>query len=124
MADFDSDAFFRRFNAVWQAHDIDGIADMFTDDAIFEASFGPEPHGERAVGKEAATRLAASVFDKIPDVKFREVRRFATPDFAVIESVQSGTTVNGQPFETQIVDLLTLRDGKIAAKRTYRKSRL
>ena len=124
MTDFDSDAFFRQFNAVWQNHDVEGIAEMFTDDAIFEASFGPEPYGERAVGREAATRLAASVFERIPDVRFREVRRFATPDFAVIESVQSGTPRDGAPFEVQIVDLLTLRDGKIAAKRTYRKARL
>ena len=124
MTDFDSEAFFRRFNAVWQNHDVDGIAEMFTEDAVFEASFGPEAHGERAVGKEAATRLAAAVFERIPDVRFQEIRRFATPGFAVIESVQSGTPKGGEPFEVQIVDLLTLRDGKIAAKRTYRKARL
>ena len=124
MADFDSDSFFQRFNAVWQDHDLEGIADMFTDDAVFEASFGPEPYGQRAVGKEAATRLAASVFERIPDVRFQEIRRFATSDFAVIESVQSGTSNEGKPFEAHIVDLLTLRDGKIAAKRTYRKARL
>ena len=54
----------------------------------------------------------------------KEVRRFATPEFAVIESVQSGTPRDGEPFEVQIVDLLTLEDGLIAAKRTYRKARL
>jgi uncharacterized protein (TIGR02246 family) len=124
MADFDSDGFFRQFNAVWQDHDIEGIADMFTDDAIFEASFGPHPYGQRAVGKAAATQLAASVFERFPDVRFEEIRRFATSDFAVIESVQSGTSNDGTPFEAHIVDLLTLRDGKIAAKRTYRKARL
>ena len=124
MSNFDSAKFFRRFSSVWQNHDIDGIADMFTDDAVFEASFGTEPFGERAVGKEAATRLAASIFERIPDVQFDEIRRFATPEFAVIELVQSGTPVGGEPFEVHIVDLLTLRDGKIAAKRTYRKGRI
>ena len=121
MKPFDSDAFFARFNAVWQNHDLDGISDMFTEDAVFEASFGGEPHGVRAEGKEAAVALAASVFERIPDVSFREIRRFATPEFAVIESVQSGTMAGSGPFETHIVDLLTLRDGRIAAKRTYRK---
>ncbi|MDD9877531.1 MAG: nuclear transport factor 2 family protein [Magnetovibrio sp.] len=124
MTAFDSDAFFDRFNAVWQNHDVEGIRDMWTDDAVFEASFGPEAFGERAVGRDAATRLAASVFERIPDVRFQEVRRFATPEFAVIESVQSGTPRDGEPFEVQIVDLLTLEDGLIAAKRTYRKARL
>lgn len=124
MADFDSDKFLQRFSSVWQNHDVDGIAEMFTDDAVFEASFGTEPHGERATGKEAATRLAASIFERIPDVRFEEIRRFATREFAVVESVQAGTPVDGEPFEVHIVDLLTLRDGKIAAKRTYRKARI
>lgn len=121
MADFDSDKFFSHFSSVWQNHDIDGIAEMFTDDAVFEASFGPDAYGERAVGKEAATRLAASIFERIPNVQFEEIRRYVTPQFAVIELVQSGTPADGEPFEVHIVDLLTLRDGKIAAKRTYRK---
>ena len=124
MLDFDSDKFFRQFSSVWQNHDIEGIAEMFTDDAVFEASFGPEPYGERAIGKEAATQLAALIFERIPDVQFEEIRRFVTPQFAVIELVQSGTPVGGEPFKIHIVDLLTLRDGKIAAKRTYRKGRI
>ncbi len=124
MADFDGEEFIRRFNAVWQNHDVEGIADRFTDDAIFVASFGPDPFGERAHGKDAATRLAASVFERIPDVQFREIRHTVTPEFAVIESVQSGTPEGGEPFEVQIADLLTLSNGKIAAKRTYRKGRL
>lgn len=124
MTEFDGEAFIRRFYEVWQNHDVEGIAEMFTDDAVFEASFGPEPFGERAVGKDAATRLAASVFKRIPDVRFEEIRRYVTPGFAVVEQVQSGTPRGGAPFEVHIVDLLSLRDGKIAAKRTYRKSRL
>ena len=39
MTDFDSDAFFREFYAVWQNHDVDGIAEMFTDDAVFEEPY-------------------------------------------------------------------------------------
>ncbi len=124
MAEFDADAFLCRFAEIWQNHDVDGIAEMFTEDAIFEASFGPEAHGERAVGKDAATRLAASVFERVPDVAFALIRHHVTPTFAVVEQVQSGTPVGGARFETDIVDLLTLRDGKIAAKRTYRKARL
>lgn len=124
MADFDGEAFIRRFNSVWDGHDIDGIAGMFTDDVIFEASFGPEPYGERATGREEARRLAASVFERIPDLHFEEIRHFVSPEFAVVESVTSGTPVGGTPFEVHLVDLLTIRDGKIAAKRSYRKARL
>jgi ketosteroid isomerase-like protein len=124
MTDFDGEAFVRRFNTVWDAHDVDGIVEMFTDDVVFEASFGAEPCGERAVGKEAARALAAAVFARIPDLRFAELRHFVAPEFAVVESVTTGTPVGGAPYETHLVDLLTIRDGKIAAKRSYRKARL
>ncbi|MEL0020286.1 MAG: nuclear transport factor 2 family protein [Rickettsiales bacterium] len=121
MGDFDEEAFFDRFNTVWQTHDLDGIAEMFTDDAIFETSYGTEPFGKRAVGKAAAVALAKEVFTRMPDVHFEEFRRFATPEFAAVESVMTGTLDGSGPFELHIVDLLTIRDGKVAAKRTYRK---
>jgi uncharacterized protein (TIGR02246 family) len=124
MAGFDGEAFVQRFNSVWDAHDIDGIAEMFTDDVVFEASFGSEPCGERAVGREAARKLAAAVFERIPDLHFEEIRHFVSPEFAVVEAVTTGTPVGGAPYEVHLVDLLTIRDGKIAAKRSYRKARL
>ncbi len=124
MANFDGEAFVRRFNSVWDAHDVDGIVEMFTDDVIFEASFGSQPYGERAVGREAARRLAAAVFERIPDLHFEEIRHVVTPGFAVVESVTTGTPSGGAPYEVHLVDLLTIRDGRIAAKRSYRKSRL
>lgn len=124
MKHFDGEAFIHRFNTVWGAHDVDGIAEMFTDDVIFEASFGPEPFGERAVGKQAARDLAASVFERVPDLHFIEIRHFVTPEYAVVESVTTGTPVGGAPYEIHLADLLTIRDGKIAAKRSYRKARL
>ena len=60
MTEFDSDKFVKDFCAAWDNHDADAVADMFTDDVVFEASFGPEVYGERAVGKEASKQLAAS----------------------------------------------------------------
>jgi ketosteroid isomerase-like protein len=38
--------------------------------------------------------------------------------------VTTGTPRDGARFEVHLVDVLTLRDGKIAAKRSYRKGRL
>jgi len=124
MTGFDGEAFIGRFNTVWDDHDLDGIADMFTDDVIFEASFGPHPYGERAVGRDAAKKLAAAVFETVPDLRFSEIRHTVTPELAVVESKTTGTPVGGKPYEIHIVDALTLRDGRIAAKRSYRKARL
>ena len=124
MKHFDGEAFIHQFNTVWDEHDIDGITEMFTDDVVFEASFGSEPYGERAVGKDAARRLTVSVFERVPDLHFEELRHFVSPELAVVESVTTGTPTGGAPYEIHLVDVLTIRGGKIAAKRSYRKSRL
>jgi ketosteroid isomerase-like protein len=58
----------------------------------------------------------------VPDLHFAEIRHVVTPGFAVVESMTTGTPVGGKPYEAHIVDLLTIRDGKIAAKRSYRKA--
>ncbi|MPY73649.1 MAG: nuclear transport factor 2 family protein [Alphaproteobacteria bacterium] len=122
MTQFDGEAFIQRFNTVWDAHDLDGIAAMFTGDVIFESSFGSKPYGERAVGRDAAKKLAATIFERVPDLHFAEIRHTVSPALAVVESVTTGTPVDGKPYEAHIVDVLTLRDGLIAAKRSYRKA--
>jgi len=121
---FDGEAFVRRFSDVWNGHDLDGIIDMFTDDVVFEASFGEEPWGTRAVGKAAARELIANMIERVPDIRWDEIRHFVCPEHATVESVTTGSPRDGAPFEVHLVDVLTLRDGKIAAKRSYRKGRL
>lgn len=125
MSTFDGEALVSRFNDVWDNHDVDGIIDQFADDVVFEASFGPEPYGDRATGKDEARALVERVFERIPDYRFKEIRHVVTDDHAVIESATTGTPADGgQPFDVHIVDILTLRDGKITGKRSYRKARL
>ncbi len=124
MSEFDGEAFVARFNSVWDNHDLDGIVGMFTDDVVFEASFGTEPCGERAIGREAARALAAKIFARVPDLHFVELRHYVTPEIAVVEAVTTGTPLGGKPYEAHLVDVLTLRDGKIAAKRSYRKGQV
>lgn len=121
---FDGEAFIGEFTTVWNAHDLEGIVAMFTDDVVFEASFGDKPWGKRAVGKAAARALVEEVIDRIPDVRWDEIRHFVCPEHATVESVTTGTPRGGERFEVHLVDVLTLRDGKIAAKRSYRKATL
>jgi ketosteroid isomerase-like protein len=97
---------------------------MFTDDVVFEASFGEEPWGTRAVGKAAARELIADMIERVPDIRWDEIRHFVCPVHATVESVTGGRPRDGQRFEVHLVDVLTLRDGKIAAKRSYRKGRI
>jgi len=95
MAEFDGEALISQFNTQRDEHDIDGIAGMFTEDVVFEASFGRQPCGERAVGRKAGRKPAAAIFERIPNLRFKEIRHFVSPEFAVVESVTTGTLSGG-----------------------------
>lgn len=118
---FDGEAFVARFNEVWNGHDVNGILGMMTEDVIFEASFGKDPWGSRVIGKPALREFLTDMFDRIPDVRWDEIRHFAHPDLAVVEWLTTGTPRGGTRYEVQGCDVLALRDGRIAAKRSYRK---
>jgi ketosteroid isomerase-like protein len=119
---FDGDAFVARFNTVWNGHDLDGIMAMMTDDVVFEASFGKDPWGTRAVGRAAMREEIAGILQRIPDIRWDEIRHFACPELAVVEWITTGTPRGGTRFEVFGCDVLALRDGKIAAKRSFRKA--
>jgi ketosteroid isomerase-like protein len=121
---FDGEAFVTRFNTVWNGHDVDGILAMMTEDVVFEASFGKEPWGVRVTGKPALREFLRDMFDRIPDVRWDEIRHFASPEQATVEWLTTGTPRGGTRYEVQGCDILGLRDGKITAKRSYRKGQL
>jgi len=121
LPDFDLDAFFDEFSRVWNEHDLDGIAAQFTEDGVYEASSGPDASGKRGVGHEAIRRLAAELFNQVPDLAFQDRFFHYSDGVAVVEGTQTGTWPDGTAFSTGCVDILIFKDGKLAAKRAYRK---
>jgi ketosteroid isomerase-like protein len=124
MVDFDGAAFVKRFMDVFNNRDPEGIAAMMADDAILEASFGREPWGMRVVGPVAIRDFYVEMFARTPDAHWDEVSHSASREHVVVESMHTATPRDGPRIECMICDVLTLRDGKIAAKRSYRKVRL
>jgi ketosteroid isomerase-like protein len=121
---FDGETLVARFNEVWNGHDVEGILGMMTDDVVFEASFGQEAWGTRVIGKAALRKFLADMFERIPDVRWDELRHFACPDHAVVEWLTTGTPRGSARYEVQGCDILALRGGQITAKRSYRKGPL
>jgi len=121
---FDGEKFVNRFNEVWNGHAIEGILEMMTEDVVFEASFGKDPWGTRVSGKPAVRAFLESMFDRIPDVRWDEISHCAHPDQVTVEWLTSGTPKGGTPYKVEGCDILALRDGKIAAKRSYRKGQV
>jgi ketosteroid isomerase-like protein len=121
---FDGKAFVDRFMSVFNNRDPEGIAAMMSDDAILEVSFGKEPWGTRVLGPAAIRAFYVDMFTRIPDAHWAELGHFASPELAVVESMHTGTPRDGPPVECMVCDVLTIREGKITAKRSYRKVKL
>jgi ketosteroid isomerase-like protein len=109
--------------AAFDRHDLDGILLHFADDAVFESPRGPDPWGQRFVGKEECRRAFAGRFSGIPDIRYRDDEHYVDGDRGASEWTLSGTTTTGQRIEVRGCDLYTLRDGKVVKKDSYWKLR-
>jgi ketosteroid isomerase-like protein len=113
----------RSIAAAFDGHDLDGILLHFADDAIFESPRGPDPWGQRFVGKAQVREAFAGRFSGIPDIRYGDDDHFVDGARGASEWTLSGTTVDGQRIEVRGCDLWTLRDGKVVKKDSYWKIR-
>ena len=111
------------FADAWNRHDLDALMSMMTADCVFEASAGTFVNGERHEGQQAVRAAFAAVFAQYPDARWNDARHFVTGDRAVSEWTFTGTLKDRKRVEVAGCDLLTLRDGKIAVKNSFRKNR-
>jgi len=111
-------AIFDAFNR----HDLDAIMGYFADDCVLEMPRGPEPWGQRLVGKAQVRERLASRFAGIPDVQYGQERHWVCGDeFDVSEWTLTGTTAAGVSVNVCGTDHFTLRDGQIVRKDSYWK---
>jgi ketosteroid isomerase-like protein len=114
-------AFVDEFLAPWNAHDVEGAMALMTGDCLWEIPRGSAPYGTVFTGADAVRRAIAGAFKAMPDVRYEVVRSSFGRDLVVLELLVSGTLADGQPTRFHACDVMTLRDGKVAAKRSYRK---
>lgn len=118
---YDPDLLCTDFLAPWNAHDVDAAVSWFTDDAVWEFTVGSNPWGETHTGHPAIRKALSGLFEAIPDIHYDLVRHHASPQHLTMEVLVTGTTGEGQRLNYQACDILTLADGKVMAKRSYRK---
>jgi hypothetical protein len=69
-------------------------------------------------GVAGLRRLAASLFDAMPDLRGEMLRWGPTEDGVIIELALRGT-LDGRPLDWVTVDRIVLRDGLMAERRAY-----
>jgi ketosteroid isomerase-like protein len=110
----------RRFNELFNLHDLDEVMALMTDDCIFENTY-PSPDGARYVG-QAATRAAfAEFFRASSHARFQTEEIFAAGDRCVVRWVYQWIDEKHNLGHVRGVDLFRVREGKVAEKLAYVK---
>lgn len=113
-----------RHTEAWNRHDLEALMDLFDEDCSFEASGGDEVVGKRHRGHAEVKQAFAEVLETMPDAQWGNGRHYIlAPDYGVSEWTLTGTLADGRRLEVNGCDFLTVRDGKILTKSSYRKQR-
>ena len=110
-----------QFVAAFNAHDLDAVMNFFADDCELLMPRGPEPWGQRYVGKAEVRKGLATRFEGIPDVHYGEVENWVSGNHGVSRWTLTGTTRDGKKINVRGCDLLEFREGKIVRKDSYWK---
>ncbi len=111
----------KRLLEAFNRHDLDEIMGFFAEDATLEMPRGPNPWGQRFVGKAEVRKGLESRFVSVPDVHYDEDRHWVCDDRGVSEWLLTGTTTSGSRLAVRGCDLFEFRDGRLVRKDSYWK---
>jgi steroid delta-isomerase-like uncharacterized protein len=123
----DLQRFIDRYNAAWNAHDVDTIVEMHTDDSVFEN----HTTGDVNVGREAIGDAIRGIFTVFPDLEFETRRQYIRDNLVVQEWTARGTHLGkmtrsgieveptGRSVEYRGLDVIPIEDGRVARKDVY-----
>jgi steroid delta-isomerase-like uncharacterized protein len=106
-----------RYNAAWNAHDVDAIVALHAPGMVFENHTA----GERVEGDDVREHVAR-IFANWPDLTFRGRRLYARDSLVVSEWTATATDRQGRRLEWDGVDIFPFRDGLILRKDVYSSS--
>ncbi|MDQ3777931.1 MAG: ester cyclase [Actinomycetota bacterium] len=119
--------FIDRYNAAWNAHDVDAILEMHAEDSVFEN----HTTGDLNVGRNAIGEAIRGIFTVFPDLEFETRRQYVRDGLVVQEWTARGTHLGkmsragleveptGRSVEYRGIDVIPLEDGFVARKDVY-----
>ena len=115
--------FLQSFSDAWNNHDIEALMNFITDDCVFHTVAGDGILGNTIEGRENVRKSFELVWKNFPDAAWSDPNHFVCGDRAVSESTFSATNPDGGVIEARMVDVFTLKNGKISVKNAFRKTR-
>lgn len=104
-----------RYGAAWNAHDVAAIMAFHVDDTSYQRHGNPKVYK----GKDAVAEQFGKDISGLPGIKFEPVSLHGSDDHFVSESIITATKPDGTPVVMELVDVITLRDGKVVNKSSY-----
>lgn len=108
-----------RFNEAFGRGDVDAVMELMTEDCVFENTY-PPPDGERHVGQEAVRKFWEGFFSSTEESRFDTEELFAEGD-RVVARWRFSWGKPGSEGHVRGVDVMRVRDGKVAEKLSYVK---
>jgi ketosteroid isomerase-like protein len=102
-------------------HDVPAILEHFSEDAVFEASTGPDVCGRRFTGRAAIGDAFSALFRETPNAHYEPGNQWITDDSVISLWTFTGTNRQGQETRANGCDIWKFRQGKIVRKDAYRK---
>ena len=107
------------FNEAFNAHDVDAVMERMTDDAVFEST--SPPAGERHEGAAAVRAAWETFFAASPSAHFDAEDVIVAGDRCVVRWAYTWQDDDGSTGSIKGVDVMRVRDGKVAEKLAYVK---
>ena len=107
------------FNEAFNRHDVDAVMAAMTDDCVFEST--SPPAGERHVGQDAVRAAWEGFFAASPTAHFDGEEVIVTGDRCIVRWIYTWQQDGGGEGRVHGVDVIRVRDGKVAEKFAYVK---
>jgi ketosteroid isomerase-like protein len=108
-----------RYRDAVNRRDIDSVVAAFTDDGLIDCT--PPPDGERYEGAVGISALFRLLWESADQRTFETEELIVAGDRAVVRWRHHWVDASGRPGHVRGIDLLRVRDGKIAEKLSYVK---
>ncbi len=103
-----------RFDEAFNAQDLDALADLWSDDCVFEDTSPPD--GTRHTGRDDVLAACRDFFAQSPNARFEIEELVTLGDRAIVK-----WRYTWQDGHVRGVDLVRVRDGKVSESLAYVK---